>query len=214
MDKILSRGVLKEQNIPLAAAQILRHPGKEEVVAAGQRLGYPLVMKTPCLGSSVGMVIAQTESEAVNALRPLLQIEERILCEAFLPGRELTCGVLDFEGVSKALPPTEIQPRDAAFFDYDAKYTPGASLEITPAPLSSEETHEMQRLALLAHEALGCRGYSRTDAILSEGGTFRVMELNTLPGLTPTSLFPQEAAAVGMDFCPMVTHLLLEALRP
>jgi len=132
------------------------------------------------------------------------------MVEAFIPGRELTCGVLEEPGTHAihALPPTEIVPNGGGFFDYAAKYTPGASQEITPARLSADETSRVHELALAAHELLNCSGYSRSDFILSPRDGIVLLETNTLPGMTETSLLPQEAAAIGISYTDLLTRFL------
>jgi D-alanine-D-alanine ligase len=139
-----------------------------------------------------------------------------VICERFIEGMEVTCGVLEVPGQHglepHALVPTEIVPRGGTFFDYNAKYTPGASEEITPARLSPELTQEIRRLSLEVHGAVGARGFSRTDFIVDRSGQPHVLEINTIPGLTPTSLLPQGAAACGIDFSHLLT-ILIEGAR-
>jgi D-alanine-D-alanine ligase len=180
-----------------------------------EALGLPLVLKTRQSGSSVGVEVARTESEVVAHGQALLETSEYVLCEPWLPGAEFTVPVLDrLDGGAEALPIIEIRPRSAAFFDYEAKYTPGATDEICPAPIPEALSDELARLGLAAHAVLGCSGYSRTDVKLDAEGRPRLLETNTLPGLTPESLFPKAAAAVGMSFVALVERLLLLAMRP
>ena len=121
------------------------------------------------------------------------------MIQKYIRGREITCGVLEKNGQAFALPPTEIRPKTSDWFDYKAKYTPGASEEITPAALSKAQTKTIQDMALQAHNLLGCRGMSRSDFIF-DGKKFWILEINTIPGLTATSLLPQEAKAAGISF--------------
>ncbi|MFT7582431.1 MAG: D-alanine-D-alanine ligase, partial [Myxococcota bacterium] len=143
----------------------------------------------------------------------LLESTPRLLVEALLSGREFTVPVIEaHDGALEALPVIEIRPTSAVFFDYEAKYTPGAADEICPAPISDDLRRELQTLALNCHEALRCRGYSRTDMMLDDAGVPKVLETNTLPGLTPESLLPKSAAAAGITFDALVAQLLERAL--
>ena len=126
------------------------------------------------------------------------------LLEPQLEGREVTCGVLG----DQSLPPILIEPAAGDFFDYTSKYAKGGAREICPAPLPQEVLDEAGRLALAAHRALGLAGYSRTDFILSPEGRLTLLEVNTLPGMTPTSLVPQEAAVIGLDFGALLERLI------
>src|SRR5690606_15858940 len=134
----------------------------------------------------------------------------RVLVEAFIPGREATCGIL--EGYPKPLPPTEIRPRKDGFFSFEEKYASGGAEEITPAEFPAEVNAEMQRLATAAHAALGLSAYSRTDFIWT-GEALYALETNNLPGFTPKSILPQEAAAVGLSYRELVTWILETSLR-
>lgn len=180
-------------------------------------LGWPLVVKPACLGSSVGISFPKDRPALEAALDALLAKVEVVLVEQYLKGTELTCGVLSIDRQQRtfSLPVTEIVPGEAsAFFDYTAKYTPGASQEITPARVSAEVTQEVQRMALAAHQALGCRDFSRSDFILGASGKPIILETNTIPGLTATSLLPQGAAAIGIDY-PALIGIMIDnaALR-
>jgi len=133
------------------------------------------------------------------------------MVEQFVKGTEVTCAVLeadDSRGIL-ALPVTEIRPVTSAYFDYEAKYTPGASLEITPAEIAPEVAAEVQAMAVRVHEAVGCGIWSRSDFMIGPDGPVWI-EVNTIPGMTPTSLFPQGAAAVGISY-PQFIQMLIEA---
>ena len=223
MDKLRSKAVYAAEGIP-AARHLALHdeghwPGPVSVITVAQRLiaalGLPLVVKAPSQGSSVGLAIAKTEAELTEFLPRLMKLEGRLLVEEFIAGRELTCGVLGElkNGAletepARALPPTEIIPKLADYFDYRAKYEPGGSEEITPANLPAEISSQVQTLALRAHRALACGGMSRTDMILRADGRLFVLETNTLPGMTATSLLPQQAAAAGMNFTELLEAIL------
>lgn len=182
----------------------------EEVEAA---FGMPCVVKSPWQGSSLGMGIPQNATEFRAAVEDALLYGKQIMVEKFIEGIELTCGVLDIETSEEltALPVTEIRSGTKGFFDYQAKYTAGASEEITPAEIPDELRDRIQDIALRAHRAIGCRGFSRSDFIAQDNELYW-LELNTIPGLTGTSLFPQAAEAAGITFQELVTKLIEAAV--
>ncbi len=174
--------------------------------------GYPVVVKPNDNGSSVGVYIVRTKDELVLALGEVFRVSCAALIQPFLEGREITCAVLD-HGIPKtahALLPTEIIPQTSGFFDYEAKYAPGGSLEITPARIPASFTQLAQRVAVLAHTLVGARGFSRTDMIIGRDGTLHVLEINTIPGLTEESLLPKAAEASGIAFEDLL-HQVIEA---
>ncbi len=184
------------------------------LTAAVRKLGVPLVIKPADQGSSVGVTIVKKREEISAALTHALREFPVIMGQKYIAGREVTCGILEDPKTGKAfaLPPTEIIPTASAFFDYDAKYTAGASQEITPARMPAATIRRIQETALAAHRALGCRGMSRTDIIVAKGRLW-VLEVNTIPGMTATSLLPQGAAAAGISFPALVDTLITSAFR-
>lgn len=187
---------------------------REELAATIEMtFGFPCVVKHPRQGSSLGMGIPQTSNDLPAAMEEAFLYGYEIMVEEFISGREVTCGVIDVDDPeeAQALPVTEIRPLKSEFFDYAAKYTPGASEEITPAELDDALTARIQEIALRAHEAVGCRGFSRSDMILDDGDPVW-LEVNTIPGLTETSLYPQEAAAAGMTMTEFLGKLVTSAL--
>lgn len=231
------QGMLELLNIPYQGSGVLgsamamnKHMAKTQYMQAGiptpdwvmikkdqtfspseisKRLGLPMMVK-PCIqGSSVGMSIVRRERDLRKAIEQALEFDHRIIVEQFIQGRELTGGVLGLDP-PRALPLVEVIPGEGhEFFDYEAKYTPGATRELCPAPVEEPVTRKAQELALAAHEALRLTAYSRTDMILDESGSLWVIETNTIPGMTPTSLFPQAAKAAGIEF-PRLLEMLLE----
>jgi D-alanine-D-alanine ligase len=206
MDKILSKmvylqngiktpGYLKKRSFNVSSQ--LDSLVKEII----STLGLPCVPKVSNQGSSHNVGIASTEAELRQMLLEFSQNGPEILVEEFIKGTELTCAVINKPGETEsiALPPTELVPVNSEFFDYHAKYTPGATEEITPARISPEITARVQELAIRCHDLLHCGGMSRTDMML-RGEELFVIETNTIPGLTKTSLIPQAAAEVGIDF--------------
>jgi D-alanine-D-alanine ligase len=206
MDKSRTKEILATREIPIApSVELSTTIGAEELASRAYEWGsLPLVLKVPTGGSSIGVFIVKTEEELVRAAVQLCATEKRVLVEKFAKGRELTCGYLEGH---PALPPTEIRPRCGEFFDFSSKYLPGGSEELTPAPLTEAETRLIQDLARRVHETLRLRAYSRTDFILTDEGPI-VLEVNTLPGMTETSLLPQQAAHIGLSYRDLVTAIL------
>ncbi len=178
-----------------------------------RRLGFPCVTKPPRLGSSVGVKIVKDRNEFHDAVDLVLRYDNDVLVEEFISGREITSPVLGSKPGSKpkALPLVEIVPKSSTFFDYEAKYMPGGSEEISPARIDEKLTKKAQRLGVKAHRALGCGGLSRTDMILNDGKLY-VIETNTIPGLTEASLFPKSARAMGMSLSQLFDHLIKVAI--
>jgi D-alanine-D-alanine ligase len=175
-------------------------------------LGLPLVIKPASQGSSLGMTVARSQEEIAKGLQKAFAIDTEVMAEEFISGREITGGVIGNAELT-ALPLVEIIPgEDFEFFDYEAKYQPGATQEICPAELEESLTIRAQNCALTAHRALQLRGYSRTDMIISDDDIY-VLETNTIPGMTPTSLLPQAAAAAGLDFSALLDRLIELALE-
>jgi D-alanine-D-alanine ligase len=182
---------------------------KEKCLQDAMLLGDVLFVKPALGGSSVGVGMAHNVFELTKRLDELFLSEPKVLIQKNIVGVELSCGVLEKrEGLfrkSFSLTPTEIVP-ETQFFDFEAKYL-GKSREITPARVSAEVTKEVQRFALLAHNVLGCRGYSRTDFIIQDEKPY-VLETNTLPGMTATSLIPQQAKYAGIEMKQVLDWLI------
>lgn len=166
----------------------------------------PVVVKVPSGGSSIGVYVCHDKDALYQAM--MENMGRRVIVEQFVKGREFSCGVLD----SQALPPIEIIPK-AGFYDYANKYQPGATEEICPAHITSEQSAAMMTAALTVHQTLGLTAYSRCDFLMDEAGEVWFLEVNTLPGMTPTSLLPQEAAQVGIDYPTLCQTLLDIAMR-
>ncbi|MFP4072115.1 MAG: D-alanine--D-alanine ligase [Desulfovibrionales bacterium] len=166
-------------------------------------LHYPLFLKPNMGGSSVGISRVQSDEELTSALVAFFEAHDDALLEEFAPGVEVTCGVLGDE----ALPLVLIRPRKATYFDYESKYRKGGAEETCPAPLDPSLTRTIQDLALKAHQVLGLKDYSRADFILTKQGPL-LLEVNTLPGMTETSLLPQAAQAAGLNFEALIAELI------
>jgi D-alanine-D-alanine ligase len=203
MDKEISKRLLRDAGI--ATADWVRLPATQAQI---DRLGWPLVVKPANAGSSVGISVAHDAGELPGAIAAARAVDAEVLLEAFLGGREFTVGVVG----ERALAVGEIVPRHE-IFDYECKYTPGMTDEIFPADLPPALADEMRALALATHRALKLRDFSRVDFRLDDAGRPHVLEANTLPGMTRTSLLPQSAAVEGISFaalCGEICRLALE----
>ena len=204
-DKILSKEAFDRAGVPTS---------KWEKIRQGQTpsLHLPYVVKAPRQGSSVGVHIIRDAAALPAALEDCFQYGDEVLIESFFAGRELTVGILGGE----ALPVVEIVPRDGVY-DYDHKYTSGASEYFVPAPLTDAESTSVQSTACAAHSALGLEVYSRVDILLAADGSMSVLEINTIPGMTELSLLPKAAAVAGLNFpalCEEIAGLSLAKKNP
>ncbi|MDR1546868.1 MAG: D-alanine--D-alanine ligase, partial [Deltaproteobacteria bacterium] len=215
MDKAATKAVYRTLGLPVVE-DLVSQAGEAPQAAAARAaaaLGLPLVVKPLNQGSSVGLTIAATVEAAAEALMEAWRLHPTALVERHVQGREFTVAVLGNRR-PQALPPIEIVPAPGhVFFDYQAKYEPGQAQEICPASLEDVQTARISELAVAAHRGLGCRGLSRTDFILDGAGEFRLLETNTLPGLTANSLLPKAAAAAGLSFAECLDELVNLALN-
>jgi len=216
MDKVMAKRVLAASGIPvprgvhITNADLARDEGG--TIREANAL-LPAVVKPSKQGSSVGMSLVDSKEAMQTAVRLALQHDDEALVEERIFGTEITVGVLDQAGrvEVEALPVVEIVPK-RAFFDYKAKYDPDQCEEICPARIPDEAKLLAQSLAMRAHRALSCRGYSRTDMILGPKGPV-VLEVNTLPGMTMNSLLPKAAAAAGIPFGELLHRIVSLALE-
>ena len=208
MDKHLSKELYRLDGLPVAEWEILTPETARDGAGIATRLGLPLVVKPVREGSSLGMTIAHTEEELLAGIETAMSRGRQVMVEKYIRGRELTAGVLGNDKL-EALPLIEIVPgKEFTFFDYTAKYKPGATNEICPAPVSEEVRVKAQDFAVRAHKALRLRGYSRTDMMLDENENLYLLETNTIPGMTATSLLPQAAAKHGLEFPEFLARLI------
>lgn len=213
MNKITSKHLFIQNDIPVPPFTIYgpRFPWNT-AGEIGRRHGFPCFVKCPQSGSSKLMGRADSIEALEALLREFAPVSPEILVEQSINGIEFTCGVLDDEnGVPFALPPVEIRPK-TGFFDYTAKYVPGASEEIVPAPRPQKLLERIRSVAIAVHRIVGCRGISRTDMIYGNDTLF-VLETNTLPGLTANSLIPKAYRAAGGTFTGLIDLLIEQALR-
>ncbi len=167
-------------------------------------LPFPLFVKSNTGGSSLRLGRVNNQEELEVALKEIFTANEGAILEHAIKGKDLTCGILGRE----ALPPVLIEPVSGDFFDYESKYTKGGAREICPAPISDDLNQKIRKMALIAHSVLGLEGYSRSDFILDENNQLFILETNTLPGMTATSLVPQEAMQYGLTFPQLLQTLI------
>lgn len=175
------------------------------------KLGQKCAVKAATEGSSIGVYIAEGADDIQQAITDALDIDKSALVERYVAGNEYTVAVIDTEEGPRALPIIQIIPR-AASYDFDSKYAPGGSEHICPADLPEETARQMQDYAIRAHQCLECSGISRNDFIIGEDGKMWILETNTLPGMTATSLVPDAAKAAGIPFPDLCTDLIKNAL--
>jgi D-alanine-D-alanine ligase len=214
MDKVRAKTLFAAAGIPVAAHLVFNKDdirSRSVVRKVEQDLGLPCVVKPVRQGSSFGTSVVKDIDDLPKALRLASQYESNVMVEEFIPGREITVACIGSPTVA-TLPIVEIVTQ-TGFFDYSSKYATdeNAATELVPADLEPDEAEEAANLALECHSSLGCRGYSRTDMIVSEHGIY-VLETNTLPGMTETSLLPKAAGAVGMSFDSLVERIVRLAL--
>ena len=202
MDKDVTKAIFRTHQVPTPASHTLK--GSDDAYVPG----FPAVVKVSSGGSSIGVYIVHDEKEYREAVADGLRYDGKILVEQYIKGREFTDCVFD----GKPLPVVEIIPKKG-FYDYRNKYEAGATVEVCPAEISDELTARIQEVALSAYNALGIRTYARMDVMMNENGELFCLEANTLPGMTPTSLIPQEARAVGIEFPELCEKIIEVSLR-
>lgn len=202
MDKGLSKELFAYHGVPTPAGIRLRKGQKQE-----KTVPFPCIVKACCGGSSVGVSIALKEEEYEKALQEAFLYDDEVIVEQYIEGREFSVGVMD----GRALPIIEIAPLQG-FYDYKNKYQPGSTIETCPALLSEEKTKEIQDYAEQAFRVLRLKNYARMDFMMNKEGEVFCLEANTLPGMTPTSLLPQEAAAEGVSFEELCERIMSTAL--
>jgi D-alanine--D-alanine ligase len=206
MDKHVTKKLLSAEGLPTPAWDVFDLGAGALPLLPGS-LDLPLVVKPRAEGSSTGVSIVRTHEQWTHAIVQLAERTHGILAEEYVEGREFSCGVL-FED---ALPVVEIVP-SGEFYTYEAKYAPGGSRHFVPAPIDPDLAARLQMLAASTHRLLGLRDYSRTDFVVSREGRPYILETNALPGLTPTSLLPEECAAIGISYEALIDRLVQRAL--
>ena len=203
MDKGITKDLFKAYGISTPVGIRLSKGETEQ-----EKIPYPCIVKACCGGSSVGVCIARDEAEYEAAKAEAFRYDNEVVIEQYIEGREFSVGVMD----GKALPVIEIAPK-VGFYDYKNKYQAGSTVETCPAELSEEKTRELQQAAELVFKALRLKSYARMDFRMNTWGEIFCLEANTLPGMTPVSLLPQEAAVLGMDFAALCEKILSMAVK-
>ena len=212
MDKNRAKTVYDSAGIPIIPGVALRKGDHIDLDAIKQITGIPVVVKPASEGSSLGLRIVQDAADLADAIDYVFGIDDAIVVEKFVAGTETTVAVLGNDEL-EALPVIEIVPLAADTYDFESKYAPGGCQHVIPARLDIEVSNRLQELAKAAHAALGCRGVSRTDFIVDENGDPWILETNTLPGMTATSLLPDTAGHAGYTFSALCTKLIELALE-
>lgn len=205
MQKGIAKQIFTCKGVPTPKGKMYSHATQGDIK---KDFTLPVIVKPCSGGSSIGITKAQTAAELDAAIEEAFKYEDEVLVESFITGREFTCGVLD----GKALPVAEVVPNEG-FYDYKHKYQAGMIQEIIPAPISDEKTKQIQSESVRAFNALGLEVYSRMDFIMDAKGDIYCLEANTLPGMTPTSHFPQECKNIGMSYeqlCQRIIDLSLK----
>lgn len=203
LDKIASRQIFQIHGLIVPRYKIIHKLSYNKYpLLLLNGFSFPLVIKPATHGSSIGLSIIDSRRELKRALDLAFSFDEYILIEEYLKGREITVGILN----NMPLPVIEIKPK-RKFFDYQAKYKPGMANYIVPAIIKKEISQRVKQHALLAHRFLGCEGFSRVDMILKDSQPY-ILEVNTIPGLTQTSLLPRAAKVIGLSFNQLCLHLL------
>jgi D-alanine-D-alanine ligase len=221
-DKVLAKHLMRDAGMPTPEFHSFNETAFRELGAAAalkdieRSLGFPLVVKPAGQGSALGIKFAAASEEVPSALLAAFSYDRKVLLERYIQGRDLAVSVLDSEtGASRvepqALPVVEAVPREEDFYDFEARYQIGRTTFVCPAELPPEVAAQAQRLALEVYALLGCRGFARVDLMLEDGGELWVLETNTIPGFTETSLLPQAADAAGIGFDELVGRILASA---
>lgn len=203
MDKGLTKDIFRQYGVPIPQGFRLKKGEKEP-----EEVTFPCIVKACCGGSSVGVSIAGNEEEYEAAKAEAFKYDKEAVVEQYIKGREFSIGLLE----GKALPIIEIAPKQG-FYDYKNKYQAGSTVDTCPAKISDELTKKIQDTALKAYQVLGIKTYARMDVLMDENGDVYCLEANTLPGMTPTSLIPQEAAVLGISYgelCELIIEISLK----
>lgn len=208
MDKAATKRIFHAMSIPTPKYLILTDKEQYNALNIISEFQLPLVVKPASQGSSLGVVIVEVAEELPRALDTAFSFGKEVVIEEFIKGKELTVAILEVDGKITAFPVINIVPHSGVY-DYNSKYTKGETEYLVPAPLAQELTEKVQRTAVEAYKAIGCSGIARADVMLDEEGNVFILELNTVPGMTATSLVPKAAAAIGISFGDLCEKILL-----
>jgi len=213
MNKYKTKVIIGKEGLIMAPDILIRKNEKYNLNKIIKKLSLPIVVKPSELGSSVGMSIAKTKKELEKGIKIAFRYDREVLLEKFIKGRELTVPVMGNDP-ARALPVIEIIPKVSTWFDYRAKYEVGGSEEICPAKIPGKIKNKIQKQALAAYKAIGCKDLARVDFIWQKGSDkLYFLEINTIPGMTATSLVPKSAKAAGLTFSQFLDKLISQAIK-
>ncbi len=214
MDKIVAKEVFREAGLPVTdQCVVIKSAGTATAVEQiNQKLGHYVVVKPACQGSAIGVTLIDNANKLHEAVEEAFQFDERLLVEQRIDGKEITVGVIDTDSGCDPFPVIEITTPEDTWYDFEHRYTEGLSEHLMPADLPQAQTEELQRIAVAAHQSLGCRDLSRADFVVTDDNIY-LLEVNTLPGMTPTSLYPDGAGGYGLSFPELVKHLVERAAK-
>ena len=217
-DKVLTKHAMRDAGIPTPDFFAFNETAFRELGAAQalpaieEQLSFPIVVKPACQGSALGIKFARTTADVPAALVAAFSYDRKVLLERHIPGRDLAVSIIEREGAPTTLPIVEAVPKQEPFYDFEARYEIGRTTFVCPAELDSSVSERASSLALEVFELLGCEGFARVDLMLSDEGGLHVLEANSIPGMTETSLLPQAADAAGISFDQLVQLILDAAL--
>lgn len=215
IDKVIAKRLFRDAGLPLAREVVVDRSdasGADAVAKVRAQLPGRVAVKPASQGSAVGVAFAETDEQLGEALQQAFRYDPRVLVEEFVVGSEITVGILD-QPDPRPFPVIDIRTPGDSWYDFEHRYTVGLSEHVIPAPLPDDVYAEVQDLAVRAHVTLGCRDLSRVDFVVEPGGRVVLLEVNTLPGMTPTSLYPDGARAAGIPFDRLVAQLVQRALE-
>lgn len=212
MNKALTKSVLKDAGLPVIRSVVIKN-GSVNGKAPTLDLTYPVMVKPINEGSSIGMSKVDRPEDLKEAWQTAFKYSDEVMVEEYVQGKSLTVGVVEVDGEPRVTPILELRPTKSEWYDLEAKYTEGGTEFILPAELSSELAEAIQQATLQAHIAAGCRGMSRVDFVTGPNDTFYILEINTIPGMTPLSDLPAQARAMGISYEQLVESILKTAVR-
>lgn len=212
MDKIVAKDIFRTAGLPVVQQCVVTREADIAISADSilKSLGESVVVKPACQGSAIGVTLVSNADELHQALQQAFEYDPRLLVEERIMGREITVGVIDTDTGTRPFPVIEITTPENSWYDFAHRYTQGWSEHLMPADLPDEQTWDLQSCAVAAHQALGCRDLSRADFVVTDDDIY-LLEVNTLPGMTPTSLYPDGARGYGMEFPELVKYLVERA---
>ncbi len=212
MDKVVAKGLFQIAGLPLAQQVVINLDDgiADGVARVRQQLGTSVVVKPARQGSAIGVTLVDNDNQLHDAIAQAFEFDSQLLVEERVIGKEITVGIIETDNGCEAFEVIEITTPEDAWYDYEHRYTQGLSEHIMPARLPDSQRRELQQIAVAAHQALGCRDLSRADFVVADDRIV-LLEVNTLPGMTPTSLYPDGARQFGLTFPMLVSHLVERA---